>query len=110
MGIPRATAAWRGGRNDDPPPNAPRRPHCGARTSERSEAVDRVVSERIVAFSLTGRWAETSDEQTLPITNMMHFDHDTDDPDLCTAFVAGPMADGQWIATFVDGYEQVELD
>jgi hypothetical protein len=59
---------------------------------------------RIVSFSLVQRRAWASDNVEVPITNIFDIMSDeTDDPDLCVRFVAGPHPGG-WFAVDVSGF------
>ena len=65
---------------------------------------------RIVAFSLTGKWAELDDGRQVPLTNMFDADGgETHDPDLCDMFVAGSDAT-QWFVYRVADFEAVQAN
>lgn len=60
---------------------------------------------RIVAYSLTGAWAETSDGDLVPITDMFdEFAERTDDPEKCDRFVCGSN-ETKWFACWTSSFE-----
>ena len=66
------------------------------------------MSERVVAFSLTGKWAELDDGQQVPLTNMFDTDgEETDDPDQCDKFVAGSDAT-RWFVHLVSDFDRIQ--
>lgn len=60
----------------------------------------------IICTNLEKRLAVTESGETLTITNMFdEYGDETDDPDVCIAFVCGPTSQGLWLTDEMKNFE-----